>query len=1263
MGKGQAIKKLGKGQAIPVPVKLDTSYDPVTKKNRHDYGFRGNAKSLNELGGEFFSATRIASLATTGQAQMEKAPEDKLKELNEQKKKATAFEREAIEKEIKDTKKHISNIKNAQRRGTLFHRVSELLDTGVITQENLNTEYLTQNKKELGLDGIGKDFERIVSTVKEIQNFKKELNLQGRTDFSAENSLGMIKNIDGELIKIVGTYDGLFKEIGLLMDLKTSGIISPDQYAIQLNVLKELVEVNGIATNKMKIFHTPVGDTAWNKYGDKKGSKIAGAIYDVKAMAPKVLDSVIKNAVQVSRGQAQPLGANFNNLIKGEYRSGGYHSDKYGDVQTTYLNGIRMKDLEKMTYEQVLAQVQTIMHDPEMYNYFLNNIFSTKSYDSAGNATESNEFYRKGEIWDRLRKELPSNFSKLLNVSRTDLANGVNPITNDMSWTELAKAWRVREHQDTNKIRDEKGNVIRDFFLEAINDAIHKGIITVPSDYSSVLDLGQTINDQFFAELIDEAAHNQRIPIVEGKVTKPSVYEQLSGSLADSAMGVGGDGNQYGFSRKEEDLFQKEINFEVIEDEKIMGREHKMAQLLITQSAHRFARLLEAQASYEDQFIGQLEEVNAKLPANKQMSMDTFLKGKLNSTAYSQYISSKNVRKMYDENKGTASIYEIIANFLDMSPNKELANDMEATSLQNAFYKMIQEDPSSLLSDGQFADIFFEQITPHEKLGTSRKFRWMAQPTLRNETQQGREFKSWGNFGDDDALQKVNEKAMTIPEKIEEAKNTIIELEQRFDEIGERVNIINNHLSLLEFKKQSDSRVLTEINKLEAERNRLLLERETILKKGEGLELRQKYLNPDEDPLNILGVDLQQFKYKFRDEINKQWGTNFTDYQASKDFFELQFPGGMDKFVKSNNTDKLGKLLQKIERYEEMLSRGEAYNQQQEIEREQNLVIRDSILSSSKTIEPEIPREYVSSAQGINLGTEVQEEIKSEVQEVIQEAKVEVVKEIIEESKTSNPIADGIVPDVTTSEIVQEVVQEVKKERKKRASSKKKTTKTIDRDNVGTSSSGNNGDGTGSGNKKGDSNTGEINYVKEYNRLLIERAKIMKEIEKSRKTINISYDKTEKNSQRDLLNYNEKILAVNEERIKQLNVEKNIENDIRKSLEEGFNQRVEKNTLEVGASKGGVNSLLQRLAGDVKRGFFRIFDFGVSYKLQSAIPNAIRKVIQITRELDASLRDLRIATGASRTEAEGLIKTYNQMGKTLGATTVEVAKSADSWLN
>lgn len=62
------------------------------------------------------------------------------------------------------------------------------------------------------------------------------------------------------------------------------------------------------------------------------------------------------------------------------------------------------------------------------------------------------------------------------------------------------------------------------------------------------------------------------------------------------------------------------------------------------------------------------------------------------------------------------------------------------------------------------------------------------------------------------------------------------------------------------------------------------------------------------------------------------------------------------------------------------------------------------------------------------------------------------------------------------------------------------------------------------------------------------------------------------------------------------------------------------------------------------------------------ISKASKDAVQAVKNIDQSITNLRMATGQSYQDTAKLVKSYNDMGKTMGATTVEVSDSADAWL-
>ena len=69
-----------------------------------------------------------------------------------------------------------------------------------------------------------------------------------------------------------------------------------------------------------------------------------------------------------------------------------------------------------------------------------------------------------------------------------------------------------------------------------------------------------------------------------------------------------------------------------------------------------------------------------------------------------------------------------------------------------------------------------------------------------------------------------------------------------------------------------------------------------------------------------------------------------------------------------------------------------------------------------------------------------------------------------------------------------------------------------------------------------------------------------------------------------------------------------------------------------------------------------------AYALIGIATRALKQVYQNVVELDKAITDLQIASGKTREETALLVKSYSDLAKQLGATTIEVAASADTWL-
>ena len=80
------------------------------------------------------------------------------------------------------------------------------------------------------------------------------------------------------------------------------------------------------------------------------------------------------------------------------------------------------------------------------------------------------------------------------------------------------------------------------------------------------------------------------------------------------------------------------------------------------------------------------------------------------------------------------------------------------------------------------------------------------------------------------------------------------------------------------------------------------------------------------------------------------------------------------------------------------------------------------------------------------------------------------------------------------------------------------------------------------------------------------------------------------------------------------------------------------------------------------KNLYNFFGFLGSATIAMSAINGVRSMIDNVKTLDDSLTNLRMVTGDSAENTAKLLQSYNDLGKQLGATTVEVADSGNEWL-
>lgn len=78
--------------------------------------------------------------------------------------------------------------------------------------------------------------------------------------------------------------------------------------------------------------------------------------------------------------------------------------------------------------------------------------------------------------------------------------------------------------------------------------------------------------------------------------------------------------------------------------------------------------------------------------------------------------------------------------------------------------------------------------------------------------------------------------------------------------------------------------------------------------------------------------------------------------------------------------------------------------------------------------------------------------------------------------------------------------------------------------------------------------------------------------------------------------------------------------------------------------------------------FNQLMRGGLAFKLVGKVRQGIQQITQSILQLNKALTDIQIVTGDTETETQNLLSGYSKLGKQIGATTLEVAHAANSWL-
>lgn len=120
-----------------------------------------------------------------------------------------------------------------------------------------------------------------------------------------------------------------------------------------------------------------------------------------------------------------------------------------------------------------------------------------------------------------------------------------------------------------------------------------------------------------------------------------------------------------------------------------------------------------------------------------------------------------------------------------------------------------------------------------------------------------------------------------------------------------------------------------------------------------------------------------------------------------------------------------------------------------------------------------------------------------------------------------------------------------------------------------------------------------------------------------------------------------------------------------KQIEDGRAQIIENNRLAMEKMNVSVSNqvgLVSKLKQSWGRAWEQLGDFVVSYLSFDRVRQSIQQLNQAAIQLDATMVDLQIASGSSRTIIKGMMQDFANLGYEIGRSTREIATAANDWL-
>lgn len=195
-----------------------------------------------------------------------------------------------------------------------------------------------------------------------------------------------------------------------------------------------------------------------------------------------------------------------------------------------------------------------------------------------------------------------------------------------------------------------------------------------------------------------------------------------------------------------------------------------------------------------------------------------------------------------------------------------------------------------------------------------------------------------------------------------------------------------------------------------------------------------------------------------------------------------------------------------------------------------------------------------------------------------------------------------------------------------------------------------------------DAATQTAKTAREYQRYLDQRFSILSKIESAQAQYNISTGKERIAAEGVITQRKIELDYLDQKNSDLIETMANTQKATKADLDYAQSLRVASMQQEKLLSKKGAKSLWDVMGNDIKRAAMRVTDFGLAAKLMNKLPQDLQKIVQYTKELDKAMTNVRIVGGYTAEQAKVLTARYTELGRTLGATTTEIAEGMDTWL-